>query len=92
MTTQALSIGCRDIRHSYKTGFTLEVPEVSVSAGSTLALLGPSGAGKSTLLSVLGLLEQPRAGEVRLGDRVVGVRDRDARLQMAAVFQRAFLF
>lgn len=32
--------------------------------GESIALLGPSGAGKSSLLHVIGLLEQPRAGEV----------------------------
>jgi molybdopterin-binding protein len=44
------------------------------------------------LLELLGLLERPDSGRVFLGDRLVGPRDRDARLQMAAVFQRPYLF
>jgi lipoprotein-releasing system ATP-binding protein len=34
--------------------------------GDSLAILGPSGSGKSTLLSILGTLEPPTAGSVRL--------------------------
>jgi lipoprotein-releasing system ATP-binding protein len=34
--------------------------------GENLAILGPSGSGKSTLLSILGTLEPPTAGSIRL--------------------------
>jgi sulfate transport system ATP-binding protein len=40
---------------------SLEVPE-----GSLTALLGPSGSGKSTLLRIIGGLERPDAGTVRI--------------------------
>jgi lipoprotein-releasing system ATP-binding protein len=36
--------------------------------GQSLALVGPSGSGKSTLLNILGSLDPPDAGVVRLGD------------------------
>ncbi|NUR94297.1 MAG: ABC transporter ATP-binding protein [Kribbellaceae bacterium] len=42
----------------------LDVPE-----GQTLAVMGPSGCGKSTLLHLLGGLERPTAGEVRVAGR-----------------------
>jgi len=39
---------------------------LALSAGENLAVLGPSGSGKSTLLYIIGTLEQPTAGTVRL--------------------------
>jgi lipoprotein-releasing system ATP-binding protein len=39
----------------------------TLDRGENLAILGPSGSGKSTLLSILGTLEPPTSGTVRLG-------------------------
>lgn len=36
--------------------------------GEAVAIVGPSGSGKSTLLSIIGALERPTAGSVRLGE------------------------
>ena len=38
-----------------------------LSAGRTLAVVGPSGSGKSTLLHIVGSLDRPTAGSVKLG-------------------------
>ncbi|HEY5506846.1 MAG TPA: ABC transporter ATP-binding protein [Coriobacteriia bacterium] len=93
MSSPALSLVGEGLRRAYPRGsFTLDVPYVEVAAGSVLALLGPSGSGKTTLLEVLGLLQRPSSGRVLLGGREVSTRDRAARLQMAAVFQRPYLF
>ncbi|MDE2490797.1 MAG: ABC transporter ATP-binding protein, partial [Elusimicrobia bacterium] len=41
--------------------------EMTVAAGEFVAVLGPSGSGKSTLLNLLGLMDRPDEGELRLG-------------------------
>ncbi len=41
---------------------------LSLARGDALAVMGPSGSGKSTLLHILGTLDRPSAGSVRLND------------------------
>jgi len=42
---------------------------LEVSVGETIAVVGPSGSGKSTLLNIMGALERPSGGTVRLDGR-----------------------
>jgi lipoprotein-releasing system ATP-binding protein len=41
---------------------------LSLDVGQSAAILGPSGSGKSTLLHILGTLQRPSSGSMRLGD------------------------
>ncbi|UVS79338.1 ABC transporter ATP-binding protein [Actinokineospora sp. UTMC 2448] len=50
----------------------LEEVTVTVPADGLTVLAGPSGSGKSTLLRVLGLIDRPTAGSVRVSGRDVG--------------------
>ena len=43
-------------------GLDLEIPK-----GDFVALMGPSGSGKTTLLNLIGGLDQPTSGEIRVG-------------------------
>jgi len=48
---------------------------ISVSADESLAITGPSGSGKSTLLNILGTLDQPTTGTVKLNGILPGKLD-----------------
>lgn len=41
--------------------------DLSIQRGDFVAVMGPSGSGKSTLLNMLGGIDRPDAGEIRIG-------------------------
>lgn len=49
----------------------LDKINVEVKAGEIVALVGPSGSGKSTLLHILGLLDAPTSGKLKINDKDV---------------------
>jgi lipoprotein-releasing system ATP-binding protein len=64
----------------------------SMRLGENLAIVGPSGSGKSTLLSILGSLEPPTAGTVRIaGENPFDLQEADLaefrRRRIGFVFQ-----
>jgi len=69
---------------------------LDVAPGDFLAIVGPSGSGKSTLLHLLGAVDAPTSGSVRIaGSEVAALGERErARLrlrQVGLVFQRFHL-
>ena len=70
--------------------------DLTIRSGELLAIVGPSGSGKSTLLHIMGTLDEPTEGTIRLagvdlaslGDReLAGLRAR----RIGFVFQQFFL-
>lgn len=61
----------RDLAKVYGEGGTavhaLDGTTIEIARGEMVAIMGPSGSGKSTLLHLLGALETPSSGEIRLG-------------------------
>jgi len=49
----------------------LEGIDLHVARGEMLSLVGPSGSGKSTLLNLIGGLDRPSAGEIRIDGRAL---------------------
>jgi lipoprotein-releasing system ATP-binding protein len=70
--------------------------DLSIGAGELVAITGASGSGKSSLLYLLGLLDLPTAGEVRIRGRATAHMDEEERAQvrlstLGFVFQFHFL-
>jgi len=85
----------RDVSFEYMTenGAVLHQINVSVPAGTTLAVVGRSGSGKSTLVSLLPRFYDPTSGVVLIDG--VDIRDyrlADLRRQMSLVSQEVVLF
>jgi putative ABC transport system ATP-binding protein len=74
-------VRARNLRKDYGSGEGLvravDGIDLDVIRGETVAVMGPSGCGKSTLLHLLGGLDRPTAGELRLaGQRIDEMSER----------------
>jgi putative ABC transport system ATP-binding protein len=76
----------RDISKIYGEGaaevLALQRVDLSVDAGSLVAVMGASGSGKSTLLTIAGSLEDPTSGEVYVGGRALSSLSRNGKARL----------
>ena len=67
---ETLAVDIVNVRKSYHIG-KMEVPvlhgiDLSIQSGEFLAIMGPSGSGKSTLMNLIGCLDRPTGGTIRV--------------------------
>jgi len=76
----------RDVSKVYGEGaaevHALQRIDLSVEAGSLVAVMGASGSGKSTLLTIAGSLEDPSSGEVYVEGRALSSLSRNGKAQL----------
>ncbi|MGW0477623.1 ABC transporter ATP-binding protein [Nonomuraea sp. NPDC003214] len=61
-----------DVRKEYGDVAALRGVTMSIGHGELVGIVGPSGSGKSTMLNMLGTLDRPSAGTVRIAGHDVG--------------------
>ena len=94
--TPAVLVHARGLRKDYGSGEglvrALDMVDLDVNHGESVAVMGPSGCGKSTLLHLIGGLDRPSAGQLsvagqhvdELSERALAYLRRD---QIGFVFQ-----
>jgi len=69
---QETLIQIRDLNKEYHLGNTtvhaLRDIDLDIFRGEYLSIMGPSGSGKSTLFNMIGALDRPTSGEVKVAD------------------------
>jgi len=78
-------IDAKDIRKDYTAGETtvtaLRGLSFQIESGAFVSFVGPSGSGKTTLLNILGCLDQPTGGDIKVAGVDVSTLNRVQRAQ-----------
>jgi putative ABC transport system ATP-binding protein len=87
-----MSVALSQVSKEYSGGvMALRDVSVVIPAGDQVAVVGPSGSGKTTMLSILGTLERPTSGEVRVAGHDT-VQASDGQLAGLRAHQIGFVF
>src|SRR2546425_7499084 len=96
ITRLGSAIHLHGVNHWYRSGRSaveaLHEIDLEIPAAGYAALTGSSGAGKSTLLALIGGLERPQSGDLRVGEHWLSQLRGDAlaayrRMTIGFVFQ-----
>jgi len=88
-----LVVELENVRREYKIGDMVTVAlagvSLQVSRGEFVAIVGPSGSGKSTLMNLIGCLDRPSAGSVKIAGKDIAVMNDN---QLTALRSKAIGF
>lgn len=88
-------IRTEDLKHQVKSGQEqlqiLKGIDLSIAAGTTVAIVGASGSGKSTLLGMLAGLDRPTSGTIWLANQPISDMTEEQRAQVRADYM-GFVF
>ena len=86
------AVSLREVGKEYAGGVhALRSVTLEIDRGDRVAVVGPSGSGKTTMLTIMGTLERPSSGEVRVAGREVE-RASDQQLAGLRAHQIGFVF
>ena len=69
---------CKDYHLGRTVVRALKSVDLEIKSGSFVCVAGPSGSGKTTLLNMIGLIDSPTAGKVRVaGDDIQALPEKD---------------
>jgi putative ABC transport system ATP-binding protein len=87
-----MSVELEQVTKEYSGGvMALREVSVAIPAGDQVAVVGPSGSGKTTMLTILGTLERPTSGQVRVAGHDT-VQASDGQLAGLRAHQIGFVF